>query len=257
MDPMKETKGKQAHDPRHHWAAAPILGVRRVWVPGPVIVGAGPSGLAVAACLKERGIPRLILDRANCIGSLWQFRTYDRLHLHLPKQFCQLPLLPFPRDFPNYPSKQQFITYLKSYASHFNLRPALGRAVVKAQYDPRNGHWRVQTSGPKKAGPATGEGEVEYLCQWLVVATGENAEPYVPQIEGRKDFVGSILHSSEYKRGDVFRGKRVLVVGCGNSGMEVCLDLCNHNAYPSLVVRDSVSSSFSLFKLLFVPLLFV
>ncbi|KAJ8442437.1 hypothetical protein Cgig2_018714 [Carnegiea gigantea] len=242
MSPHMKMEGKQAHDPHHHHhqAVAPIVGVRRVWVPGPVIVGAGPSGLAVAACLKDRGIPRLILDRANCIGSLWQQRTYDRLHLHLPKQFCQLPLLPFPRAFPKYPSKQHFITYLESYANHFNLGPALGRAVAEAQYDPRNGLWRVRTSGPKKAGSGTGEGEVEYLCHWLVVATGENAEPFVPQIEGREDFEGPVFHSSEYKRGDEFKGKRVLVVGCGNSGMEVCLDLCNHNAFPSLVVRDSV-----------------
>ena len=69
---------------------------RCIWVNGPVIVGAGPSGLAVAACLKEQGVPFLILERANCIASLCQNSTYDRLKLHLPKQFCQLPNFPFP-----------------------------------------------------------------------------------------------------------------------------------------------------------------
>ncbi|KAK1555690.1 hypothetical protein Q3G72_030030 [Acer saccharum] len=67
---------------------------RCIWVNGPVIVGAGPSGLATAACLREQGVPFVVLERADCIASLWQKRTYDRLKLHLPKQFCQLPKLP-------------------------------------------------------------------------------------------------------------------------------------------------------------------
>ncbi|XP_010688566.3 indole-3-pyruvate monooxygenase YUCCA2 [Beta vulgaris subsp. vulgaris] len=228
MDPIVEMEAKLAQDPHPQSPSA-----KRVWVPGPVIVGAGPSGLAVAACLKERGIPRLILERAQCSGSLWKNRTYDRLRLHLPKQFCELPHLPFPQNFPTYPSKEQFISYLDSYATHFNLKPLFGRAVVRACYDTRNELWRVLVAGPKKE-------VVEYSCQWLVVATGENAEAFVPEIEGIEDFVGPIIHSSEYKSGTDFSNNKVLVVGCGNSGMEVCLDLCNHNAYPSLVVRDSV-----------------
>ncbi|KAK9697711.1 hypothetical protein RND81_08G055400 [Saponaria officinalis] len=234
MDPMKEMEAKLANDP------AQKDSVRRVWVPGPVIVGAGPSGLAVAACLKEKGIiPGLILERSECVGSLWKYRTYDRLRLHLPKQFCQLPYLKFPSHFPTYPTKQQFITYLDSYAKEFNLRPAFGWAVVRAEYDPRHGLWRVRVQA--QAGPGQKrEEEVEYVCQWLVVATGENAEAYVPKIVGQEEFVGHMIHSSEYRSGEEYWGKKVLVVGCGNSGMEVCLDLCNHNAFPSLVVRDSV-----------------
>ncbi|KAL2929221.1 Indole-3-pyruvate monooxygenase YUCCA2 [Bienertia sinuspersici] len=228
MDPIDEMGSKLAQDPNPQ-----SLTVRRVWVPGPVIVGAGPSGLAVAACLKEKGIPSLILERADCLGSLWKYRTYNRLRLHLPKQFCQLPNLPFPKNFPTYPTKEQFLTYLESYAKHFNLRPVFERAVKRAHYDARHGLWRVLASGPKKE-------VVEYVCQWLVVATGENAEAYVPHFEGREEFKGKMIHTSEYKSGDEFSGKKVLVVGCGNSGMEICLDLCNHNAYPSLVVRESV-----------------
>ncbi|XP_021741536.1 indole-3-pyruvate monooxygenase YUCCA2-like [Chenopodium quinoa] len=228
MDPLKEMAAKLAQDPHPQSPSA-----RRVWVPGPMIVGAGPSGLAAAACLKERGIPRLILERAQCLGSLWKLHTYDRLRLHLPKQFCQLPHYPFPQSFPTYPTKEQFITYLDSYATHFNLQPMFGRSVVKAQYDTRHGLWRVLVSGPKKE-------VVEYVCQWLVVATGENAEPYIADIIGMEEYKGVIIHSSEYKSGEEYSEKKVLVVGCGNSGMEVCLDLCNHNAYPSLVVRDSV-----------------
>ncbi|KAJ8526563.1 hypothetical protein K7X08_029040 [Anisodus acutangulus] len=205
---------------------------RCVFVNGPVIVGAGPSGLAAAACLKQKGVPSLVLERSNCIASLWQLKTYDRLHLHLPKQFCELPLMSFPDDFPTYPTKQQFIKYLELYSMTFDIRPVFNQTVVCANYDQNLGLWRVRT---ETTGMAT-----EYVTRWLIVATGENAEAVVPGIEGMEEFGGSIMHTSLYKSGEIFRGKKVLVVGCGNSGMEVCLDLCNHDANPSLVVRNTV-----------------
>jgi cation diffusion facilitator CzcD-associated flavoprotein CzcO len=82
--------------------------------------------------------------------------------------------------------------------------------------------------------------EVQYVSGWLIVATGENAEAVQPDIDGLQEFPGTVMHTSAYKSGSAFAGKRVLVVGCGNSGMEVCLDLCNHNAEPHIVVRDAV-----------------
>lgn len=209
---------------------------RCVWVNGPVIVGAGPSGLAVGACLKEQGIPFVVLERADCIASLWQKRTYDRLKLHLPKQFCQLPKLPFPEHFPEYPTKKQFIDYLESYAKHFDINPQFNECVQSAKYDEACRLWRIKTVSTC----GSIQSEVEYICQWLVVATGENAERVVPEIEGLKEFGGEIIHACEYKSGEKYRGKKVLVVGCGNSGMEVSLDLSNHNAKPSMVVRSTV-----------------
>ncbi|PHT72406.1 putative indole-3-pyruvate monooxygenase YUCCA5 [Capsicum annuum] len=205
---------------------------RCVWVNGPVIVGAGPSGLAVGACLKEQGVPCGILERADCIASLWQKRTYDRLKLHLPKQFCQLPKFPFPEYYPEYPTKRQFIEYLESYAKHFDISPQFNECVQSAKYDEACRLWRVKTVS------ADGS-EVEYICQWLVVATGENAEKVVPEIDGLKKFGGEVIHACDYKSGEKFRGKKVLV-GCGNSGMEVSLDLFNHDAQPSMVCRSSV-----------------
>ncbi|KAH1106095.1 hypothetical protein J1N35_009863 [Gossypium stocksii] len=209
---------------------------QRKWtlVNGPLIVGAGPSGLATAACLREQGVPFVVLERAECIASLWQKRAYDRLKLHLPKQFCQLPKVPFPEDFPEYPTKKQFIEYLESYAKRFDINPKFNECVQSARYDETSGFWRVKTvRGSNKA-------EFEYICRWLVVATGENAESVVPDIDGLADFGGEIIHASEYKSGEKFKGQNVLVVGCGNSGMEVSLDLANHNASPSMVVRSSV-----------------
>ncbi|KAJ6856479.1 indole-3-pyruvate monooxygenase YUCCA4 [Populus alba x Populus x berolinensis] len=201
---------------------------RCVKVHGPIIVGAGPSGLAAAACLSQQGVPSLILEKSDCIASLWQQRTYDRLKLHLPKQFCELPLLGFPANFPKYPTKSQFISYMESYASHFNIHPKFNQAVKKAEYDRVKGIWRVQSE------------HLEYHSRWLIAATGENAEPLIPEIAGRGKFKGTILHTSEYNSGSKFKNQRVLVIGCGNSGMEVSLDLCRHNAIPHMVVRNTV-----------------
>ncbi|CAH9074184.1 unnamed protein product [Cuscuta europaea] len=209
-----------------------------IWVAGAVIVGAGPSGLAVAACLKEKGVPSVVLERCNCIASLWQLRTYDRLRLHLPKHVCHLPFMPFPRSFPAYPSKRLFIRYLEAYAHRFHIRPLFRRTVVSAEY--RGGLWRVKAQLQQHEEEEEKEKEEEYVCRWVVVATGENAEAVAPSIQGAEDFGGPMIHTSSYKSGMGFGGKKVLVVGCGNSGMEVCLDLCSHGAAPALAVRGRV-----------------
>lgn len=148
---LRETEGKQAHDRRLKATGV----IRTVVVSGPVIIGAGPSGLAVAACLRARGVPSLILERASCIASLWQLKTYDRLHLHLPKKYCELPLMEFPRHFPTYPTKQQFVEYLEEYAERFAIRPSFNETVERAEYDHALGMWRVRTA----AG-------VEYVCRY-------------------------------------------------------------------------------------------
>ncbi|GMH29319.1 hypothetical protein Nepgr_031162 [Nepenthes gracilis] len=214
-----------------------FLSRRCIWVNGPVIVGAGPSGLAVASGLKDRGVPFIILERADCIASLWRNRTYDSLKLHLPKKFCQLPNYPFPKNFPEYPSRDQFISYIESYAKHFKIKPQFNESVQSALYDETCGLWRMKTVS------ACGESikrETEYISQWIVVATGENAEKVVPKFSGIHEFGSDIIHACDYKSGDKFGGQRVLVVGCGNSGMEVSLDLCRHNATPFMVIRSSV-----------------
>lgn len=201
---------------------------KRFWTPGPVIVGAGPSGLAAAACLKQRGVPSLILEKESCLASLWKFKTYDRLQLHLPKKVCQLPYVQFPRQYPTYPTKQQFITYLEAYARHFSIDPLFGQEVQSAKYDATMACWWLKTN------------EYEFVCRWLIVATGENAEPVIPKIAGISEFQRTLLHTSTYKNGAEFRGHKVLVVGCGNSGMEISLDLYKNGAQVSIVVRDKV-----------------
>ncbi|VAH77880.1 unnamed protein product [Triticum turgidum subsp. durum] len=202
---------------------------RATWVPGALIVGAGPSGLAAAACLAARGVPATVLERSDSLAFAWRHRMYDRLALHLPKRFCELPLLPFPAEYPTYPCKDQFVAYMEAYAAAAGVAPRFGASVEEAAFDASAGAWAVRLAG----------GEV-LMTKWLVVATGENAEPHVPDFPGMRQFAGRVLHTCEYKCGEEFAGEKVLVVGCGNSGMEVSLDLCRHGAKPSMVVRNTV-----------------
>ncbi|KAK6129695.1 hypothetical protein DH2020_036561 [Rehmannia glutinosa] len=126
----------------------------------------------------------------------------------------------FPPNFPIYPTKQQFVKYLQDYADRFEISPVFNRRVASAEFDENCRVWRVRTTATETAGEEV-EVEVEYFSRWLVVATGENAEEVVPAIEGMEEFEGRVVHTSGYKSGEVYEGKKVVVVGCGNSGMEV------------------------------------
>ncbi|KAL3717563.1 hypothetical protein ACJRO7_009061 [Eucalyptus globulus] len=199
-----------------------------------VVVGAGPSGLAASACLKTLSIPHVVLEREDCFASLWKKYAYDRLHLHLRKRFCELPHMHFPPDYPEYVPKDQLLRYFDDYVARFGIEPAYGRSVESAVYDEGDGRWRVGARD-------VGSGEVvEYRCRFLVVATGESSDAFIPEVEGIEGFGGKVIHSTRYKNGKEFENSRVLVVGSGNSGMEIALDLANHGARTSIVVRSPV-----------------
>ncbi|KAF5199481.1 Flavin-containing monooxygenase [Thalictrum thalictroides] len=197
-----------------------------------VIVGAGPSGLATSACLKNFCIPNIILEREDCCASLWKKKTYDRLKLHLAKEFCNLPLMPFPSDAPTYVPKDQFISYIDSYVSFFGIKPKYHRFVESASYDATSKKWKICAKNAN-----TYKVEV-YVADFLVVATGENSEGFIPKFPGQESFAGELIHSSKYKSGSMYTNKNVLVVGSGNSGMEIAYDLYNHGACTSIVVKS-------------------
>lgn len=191
-----------------------------------IVVGAGPAGLAVGASLKQAGISCLILEQTDKVGVAWH-RHYERLHLHTDKRHSELPFAPFPKEFPRYPSRLQMISYLEAYARQFHLEPRFGQQVASARRV--HGIWEVQTQ------------DTCYQALNLVIATGYSREPCLPTWPGQGSFQGSILHSSEYRDGEPFRGQKVLVVGFGNSGGEIAIDLWEHGARPSLAVRSPVN----------------
>ena len=198
-----------------------------------VIVGAGPAGIATSACLNRLSVPNVVLEREDCCASLWKNRSYDRLKLHLAKQYCQLPNMPFPDDVPTFVPKSGFIRYLDNYVSRFKVNPLYGRSVRSAVYE--GGRWLVEA--------ISGETSVEmFVGRFLVVATGENSERFVPKVLGLEGFGGGVLHSCEYVNGERFRDKDVLVVGSGNSGMEIAFDLSNYGVRTAISIRSPVYS---------------
>lgn len=122
----------------------------------------------------------------------------------------------------------------------FDIKSIHSTNVDRAQYDENSKVWRVHTQGFSSSNEIE---KAEYRVRWLIVASRENAEIVMPKLPGMKTYSGSILHSRNYKNGSEFVDKKVLVVGCGNSGMEIALDLANFNAKPSIVVHDSVRNS--------------
>lgn len=216
-----------------------------------LIVGAGPSGLATAGCLTRLSIPHIILEREDCFGSLWKKYSYERLHLHLRKQFCELPHFSFPPSCPAYVPKTLFIRYLDDYASHFHIDPLYKRTVQSATFDRLSDKWKLKAKNADS-------GEIEeYVGRFLVVATGEATDPYIPEVEGLDTFGGEALHSTRYRSGKEFNNKNVLVVGSGNSGMEIAFDLANHGAKTSILVRSPVTYTFKKLCILFLIFIFV
>lgn len=200
-----------------------------------LIVGAGPAGLATAACLACKFIPFIILEREDCVGSLWKKMTYDRLHLHLPKQYCELPLFPFPDTYPKYPSRDQFVTYLDNYAKHFQLNPTCNTTVTCAEFAAPLGLWVVTAEYGRGS-----KVKCKFTAKTLVVATGENGEAVLPALLGRENYAGKVIHGKDYHNGKRYKNEEVLVVGSGNTGMEISLDLANFGARPTLVARSPV-----------------
>ena len=190
-----------------------------------IVIGAGPAGLAAAATLAAKGKRAVILEKADSVGSVWR-RHYDRLHLHTDRGHSGLPGMPMPSNYPRYPSRQQFVDYLESYAARFGLKPLFG---VKVEALRRDGDlWRAE------AGPNA------WTARSAVVATGWADFPNIPRWPGQDDFAGQILHSTLYRNPAPFAGKRALVVGFGNSGGEIALDLANAKVDVTLAVRGPV-----------------
>ena len=190
-----------------------------------IIVGAGPAGLACAATMRTAGLNVSVLEKADTVGSAWR-RHYDRLHLHTDRKHSGLPGMEMPRAYPPYPSRMQVVEYLENYSAHFDIRPAFGTEVSGLRRN--DALWCADTAkGPISAPIA-------------VVATGIASTPYRPSWPGMEAYQGILVHSSDYRNPAACLGKRVLVVGFGNSGGEIALDLAEAGVDVALAVRGPV-----------------
>ncbi len=192
-----------------------------------IVVGAGAAGLATAASLQQLDVHTVVLEAGDAAGRSWA-AAYDALRLHTVRRYSGLPLRPMPRSYPRYASRDEVVTYLRDYAARFHLDIRANSHVERAERTEDG--WRVLA------------GNDVFDCHALVVATGIAANPITPTFPGLHDYGGQLLHSSEYRNATGFAGKRVLVVGAGNSGAEIALDLMRGGAQVTVAIRQGVNA---------------
>jgi cation diffusion facilitator CzcD-associated flavoprotein CzcO len=191
------------------------------------VIGAGPHGLSALKALLQTGIPADGFDRADDLGGNWNFgaptsRVYESTHLISSKPFTQFPDFPMPDDYPDYPSHRQVKAYFDSYADHFGLRDRITFNTAVVRLEAVGEQWDVTV---ERAGRPT---TLRY--DGVVVANGHNWSPKMPAYPGQDAFAGEILHSADYKGADQLRGRRVLVVGAGNTGCDIAVEAAQNAA---------------------------
>ncbi|MET9238974.1 NAD(P)/FAD-dependent oxidoreductase [Streptomyces cellulosae] len=182
------------------------------------VVGGGPGGLSVAHALRARGVRAVVLERSERVGDSWR-RHYDRLHLHTTRRRSALPGLPMPRRFGRWPSRDDVVRYLEKYAEHHRLEIVTGVEVSRIERSEDGAGWLLRATGGRELTGAA-----------VVVATGFNHTPRVPDWPGRDTYTGELLHASQYRNPKPFAGRDVLVVGVGNTGAEIAVDLVKGGA---------------------------
>jgi putative flavoprotein involved in K+ transport len=172
-----------------------------------VVCGAGAAGLAAAAALGSAGVEATVLERADRVGASWRSR-YDALRLNTPGWMSTQPgYRASRRRYGEFPTRDAWIRYLEDYAAHHRLDIRFGTGV--RTLEPLDGGWRIETDGE------------DMQARAVVVATGFDHDPHLPDWPGRDDFSGELIHSSAYRKPEPFQGRDVLVVGPGVTGSEV------------------------------------
>jgi hypothetical protein len=194
------------------------------------IIGAGPGGLSAARALKAQGLDYDQFERHVDLGGLWDTRNpgspiYESTHFISSRDLSAFIGHPMPRDYPDYPSHRQILAYLRSFAQTYGLRERIrfGTGVAKVHKEGDN-RWLVTLE----------DGSVQRYSA-VICATGTNWDPNMPAYPGHFD--GEVRHSVSFKSGDEFRGKRVLIVGAGNSGADIACDAATHAERAFISVR--------------------
>ncbi len=197
------------------------------------IIGAGPAGLATAKNFREQGLDVEILEREDDVGGNWYFgrpasSVCHSTHMISSKRMSQFADFPMPKEYPPYPSHQQALAYLRDYARHFGLYE-----VTRFQTEVRRVELAANTSDERWQ-VTLSDGETRSYAG-VVVANGHHSQPSWPEFTG--EFGGQLLHARDYKTPDQIRGKRVLVIGGGNSGCDLAVEAAAHGSGSFLSLR--------------------
>ncbi|WP_327263028.1 NAD(P)/FAD-dependent oxidoreductase [Streptomyces sp. NBC_01232] len=187
--------------------------------PRPVyVIGAGPGGLAAAAALRARGVRAVVIEKSDAVGSSWRGH-YDRLRLHTTRRLSALPGLAMPRRFGRWVRRDDVVRYLEKYAEFHELELVTGVEVTRIEPAPEGDGWILHATGGRELAAAA-----------VVVATGYNHTPALPDWPGRDTYEGRLLHAADYRNPQPYAGRDVLVVGVGNTGAEIAVDLVEGGA---------------------------
>ncbi|WP_405910835.1 NAD(P)-binding domain-containing protein [Streptomyces sp. NBC_00828] len=177
-----------------------------------IVIGAGQSGLATAALAPRHGYARiLVLEAADQPGGAWP-RYCDSLTLFSPAGYSSLPGMRFPGLPDRYPTRDEVVDYLRAYASH--LTTAIHTSTTVSSVTRQGNAWSVRADGGR-----------EFTARAVVAATGDYGTPYLPDLPGRAEFTGRVLHAADYRSPSTFAGQRVVVVGGGNSAIQIAAEL--------------------------------
>ncbi|CAL9366652.1 putative oxidoreductase CzcO [Nocardiopsis dassonvillei] len=190
------------------------------------VIGAGQSGLAAARAANRAGVRPLLLEASDRPGGSWP-HYYDSLTLFSPARFSALPGLPLPGDPDRYPRRDEVVAYLRDYAARLDADLRCGHRVE-----------RVERDGDAFALSLADGSRVRSRA--LVSATGGFTRPHRPDLPGLADFTGTVLHAAEYRSPAPFAGQRIVVVGGGNSGVQIAAELAG-TARVSLATRAPVA----------------
>ncbi|WP_326618245.1 NAD(P)/FAD-dependent oxidoreductase [Streptomyces anulatus] len=183
------------------------------------VIGGGPGGLAVAASLRARGVRAVVLEKSDRVGASWRGH-YDRLHLHTTRRWSALPGLRMPRRFGRWVGRDDVVRYLEKYTEHHGLEVVTGVEVTRIDRAPDgSGDWQLTATGGRVL-----------RGRAVVVATGFNHTPRIPDWPGRDTFTGELLHAARYRAPAPYADRDVLVVGIGNTGAEIAADLAEGGA---------------------------
>ena len=187
-----------------------------------IVVGAGSAGLAAAAALQKRGFETVVLESSGAVGARWRSR-YDELRLNSWRVMSNLQGYRMPRSCGRYPGRDDFVAYLERYAAHQRLRIRFDTKLARVERD--RDLWRLETSTQAM------------LARYVVIATGWDAVAVVPDWPGRDSFVPELIHSSDFRGGRRYAGRDVLVVGFGNSGIDIAGHLIAAGAHVRVSMR--------------------
>jgi putative flavoprotein involved in K+ transport len=198
--------------------------------PAVLVVGGGQAGLSIAARLTQLGVDTLVVDRWPRIGDNWR-RRYDALTLHNQVHVNHLPYLPYPPSWPVYIPKDKLANWFEAYVEAMELNYWTASELVGGSYDEAAGRWSARVR--------RGDGSTRELHpRHLVLATGVSGIPNVPDIAELANFPGTVIHASEYRDGEPWRGKRAVVIGTGTSAHDIAQDLHSAGAEVTIVQRS-------------------